>query len=123
MTSAISIMEQFTHASLPGVIGYAMTPNPERGKPQQILVEVEPHGVIPLHTHGVEARMGIVAGDGYVLSDDPVTNGVFVQKGTCVKFEKDKPHGFQAGIHGLIFVSDNDGIVGPEWDMVFTPNS
>jgi quercetin dioxygenase-like cupin family protein len=93
------------------------------GFPQTVLVQIEPEGRIPLHSHTVAAEMVIVAGSGWVCSADDMNNRP-VSPGCRVFFEADKPHGFHAGDEGLSFVSVNAGIVDdrPEqWDYDAAP--
>lgn len=112
-----------SHSGLPGVQVFPMTGRPEAGIAQRVLVRVDPHASIPLHTHGVDATMHIVEGGGELLSDDAL-NGRAVTVGDCVFFERNGAHGFRAGDQGLIFVSENGGIVdadrSEEWDIRFS---
>jgi quercetin dioxygenase-like cupin family protein len=92
---------------------------PKAGAEQTVLVEVEPRGSIPLHSHTVDAEMIIVAGNGWVCATD-ATNGRHVSPGYRVFYEADKPHGFRAGDDGLSFISVNGGIVdelADRWDF------
>lgn len=62
--------------------------------------------------------MTITEGDGTLLSGDPATNGTRVVPGLCIRCEPGDLHGFKAGNSGLVFVSENDGIVGQgSWDL------
>ncbi len=81
----------------------------EKMAEENVFVHVVPNGVIPLHRHKVKANMYIVAGGGRVLSTNE-NNGRSVGPGDCVLFEKDLPHGFEAGPNGLIFLSCNGRI-------------
>jgi quercetin dioxygenase-like cupin family protein len=115
-------MQSFSHAALPGVTIYAIGLKPQRGTPQEVLVQVSPDQTIPLHEHDSDARMYIVSGSGFVLSEDSQTNGRSVSIGDCVCFERNKMHGFQASAEGLSFVSTNGGIVDEahhNWDIKF----
>ena len=112
-----------SHPKLPGVeicnLGEAL----RAGLPQRVLVRLEPRAEIPLHTHTVDAKMLIVAGDGFVLSRD-ATNGRAVTQGDGVFFERNAPHGFRAGDAGLTFITDNGGIVderSDDWDISLVP--
>jgi quercetin dioxygenase-like cupin family protein len=100
-----------------------MTGRPEAGIAQRVLVRLDPHARIPLHTHSVDATMHIVEGYGELLSDDEL-NGRAVAIGDCVFFERNGAHGFRAGGKGLAFVSENDGIVDAHsseaWDLRFS---
>src|SRR3989344_8368301 len=114
----VSKLEVLTSPSLPGVRIFAISGAPKAGVAQSVLVEVEPDGSIPLHSHTVDAEMIIVGGSGWVCSTD-ATNGRHVSPGFRVFYEKDKPHGFRAGNDGLSFVSINGGIVDEvpdKWD-------
>ena len=107
------------HPQLPGVVAYPVNGTVRKGEPQDVLVIVEPEGVIPLHSHNVDAHMFVTDGDAELLSDDPDLNGKLVETGTCVFFERLVNHGFRAGKKGLRFLSQNGGIVDPsgEWDL------
>lgn len=123
MRATISHIEALSHFVLPDVKVFPLSESAMRGKPQEVLVYMAPEAIIPLHTHETDAQMIIVAGAGTVLSEDPVVNGTQVERGSCVFFEKLKPHGFKAGQTGLTFLSRNGGIVDAinEWDILFTP--
>ncbi|OGJ59141.1 hypothetical protein A2635_04235 [Candidatus Peribacteria bacterium RIFCSPHIGHO2_01_FULL_51_9] len=112
-------MGALRHPELTGVEVYPLGENPQKGENQEVLVIVEPEGIIPLHSHEVDARMFVVAGDAQLLSDDPQLNGQQVRTGTCVFFEKLVNHGFKAGKQGLRFLSRNGGIVDSHgaWDI------
>ena len=112
-------MNVLRQANLPGVEVYPLGDSVQKGEPQEVLVVVEPQGVIPLHSHSVDAHMYVVAGDAELLSDDPELNGQHVKTGTCVFFERLVNHGFRAGKMGLRFLSRNGGIVDSRgaWDM------
>jgi quercetin dioxygenase-like cupin family protein len=108
-----------TNPSLPGVRIFPLTGALKAGSPQTVLVEVEPRGSIPMHSHTVDATMMIVAGDGWVRSTDS-TDGHPVGPGYRVFYEAQRPHGFFAGEHGLSFISINGGIVDDDphrWDL------
>jgi quercetin dioxygenase-like cupin family protein len=114
-------MEWMHNPALPGVAICRLSDHVRVGSPQRVLVRVEPQGQIPLHTHSVDAKMTILAGDGWIVSRD-ATDGRAVSPGVCVFYERDAPHGFRAGDAGLTFMSENGGIVDddPEsWDMEF----
>jgi quercetin dioxygenase-like cupin family protein len=116
---SVSRMPPVTHPSLPGVRIFSTGEPLLAGSPQTVLVEVEPNGSIPLHTHDVDAVMLIVAGSGWVCSTDG-TNGHSVNPGVRVFYEAERPHGFRAGQEGLSFISINGGIVdkhAERWDM------
>ncbi|MBM3261150.1 hypothetical protein FJY93_01890 [Candidatus Kaiserbacteria bacterium] len=110
------------HPRMPGVTVFPMSGQARRGEHQQVLVCVEPHGVIPPHTHDVDATMRIAAGSGRVLCEGS-EHGTEVGPGSCVFFAALGLHGFEAGPEGLIFLSENGGIVGEDgtWDIQF-PN-
>lgn len=112
-------MDALRHPDLDGVEVYPLGKDPHRGESQEVLVIVEPGRTIPLHSHEVDARMFVVAGDAELLSDDPQLNGQQVRTGTCVFFEKLMNHGFRAGKQGLRFLSRNGGIVDSSgaWDL------
>ena len=113
----ITKLQQVAPKQLPGTtISYLQA---EGGK-ELALVSIEPNGTIPLHSHGVDAEMAIVAGSARVLSDDS-DNDKEVHPGDCVLFEKNRMHGFTAGPDGLTFISRNDGIRQPDgtFDLVF----
>ena len=89
---------------------------------EELLVEVEPNGEVPLHTHSVDATMIILDGAAKVLSEDHDLNGRQVSRGDVVFFEKDRMHGFKASDSGLLFLSRNGGIIGNAggpWDISF----
>ena len=119
--SSISRAEGVRHPAIPGVTIFPMSGPAQRGKPQDVLVCVEPMATIPLHSHESDAAMLIAAGSGQVLSDDQQSNGKEVSRGSCVFFEALGLHGFKAGPEGLTFVSRNGGIVGKDgdWDIKF----
>lgn len=111
-----------THPQLPGVTIHPLgSQRLQRGVPQSVLVVVQPFGIIPLHSHQVDANMHIIAGSAIILSEDE-DNGAAVGPNHCWRFNAGGKHGFQAGERGLTFVSTNDGIVDkyPEkWDITF----
>ena len=115
----VSQLKVLTSPSLPGVRIFAISGAPKAGVAQSVLVEVEPDGSIPLHSHTVDAEMIIVGGSGWVCSTD-ATNGRHVSPGFRVFYEKERPHGFRAGKEGLSFISNNGGIVDEDpkkWDF------
>jgi len=119
---SLSTIEPAFHPALPGVKIFPLSGPPKVGIPQDILVEIEPDGSIPLHSHAVDAEMFIIAGSGWVCSTDE-TNGRPVSLGWRVFFEADEPHGFRAGKDGLTFISANGGIVdslSEHWDLEMT---
>jgi len=119
---SVSQQEALVHPALPGVRTFPVIGEAVAGMKQAVLVEVEPKGSIPLHSHTVDAEMIIVGGDGWVCSTD-ATNGRHVRPGMRVFYEKDNPHGFRAGTSGLSFVSINGGIVVADpndWDFELT---
>ena len=116
---SVTKLQSLTHPSLPNVRIFPISGTLKAGAEQAVLVEVEPRGSIPLHSHTVDAEMVIVGGSGWVCSTD-ATNGRHVSPGYRVFYEKDKPHGFRAGNDGLSFVSINGGIVDEvpdKWDF------
>ena len=118
---SICSLEWTSHPKLPGVGICSLGEALRAGLPQRVLVKVDPRAEIPLHTHTVDAKMLIVAGDGFVLSRD-VTNGRAIAQGDCVFFERNAPHGFRAGGAGLTFITENGGIVddhAENWDINF----
>lgn len=118
----ITRMEKVGHDKLPGVAVYMIEPDTTGPVTQEILVEVEPNGDIPLHTHTVDATMIILDGAATVLSEDGGLRGQSVSRGDVVCFEKNKRHGFKASGTGLLFLSRNGGIVGEPgraWDIDF----
>lgn len=118
----ITELQPVVHDSLPGVVVYPLDGDAEVGELQEVLVDVEPNGTIPLHRHQVDATMVILAGEGKVLSSDAQINGQLVGKGKVVFFERHVLHGFEAGPDGLLFISKNGGIVssrGEPWDIEF----
>ncbi|MBI1300849.1 MAG: cupin domain-containing protein [Alphaproteobacteria bacterium] len=118
----ITRAREFNNSALPGVKILPLGQDTlKAGEPQTISVTLEPGATIPLHTHSSDARMTILSGNAIVLSDNE-DNGREVGPGDCVLFAKDKPHGFEAGTEGLVFVSENGGIVDQEpqnWDIQF----
>lgn len=118
---SVEQMDYVTNANLKDVRVFRLGKAPlERGTPQEVLVEVAPNAEIPMHQHAVDAEMFIVAGSGTVLSIDSALNGVAVQRGAVVLFERRVAHGFKAGKDGLVFLSRNGGIVdsaSAEWDL------
>jgi len=112
---SVSTISSVVNPSLPGVRIIPVSGPLKAGAPQTVLVEVEPDGSVPLHSHTVDAEMIIVAGSGWVCSTD-LTNGRYVSPGYLVFFEADKPHGFLAGSEGLSFISVNGGIVDEDTD-------
>jgi quercetin dioxygenase-like cupin family protein len=120
--SRISRSEPLTHPRLPGVTVFAFTEDLHRGAPQEVLVEMAPGSEIPLHSHAVDATMLVVDGEARVLSSDPQLHGQTVHRGDVVFFERDVNHGFVASDRGMVFVSNNGGIVVQDsgaWDMTF----
>lgn len=120
---ALEQVRIFTNPDLPGVtirpLGSRSSLN--RGIPQIVLVTIEPNGVIPLHSHEVDAHMDIVAGGATILSDDE-DNGREVGPSHSWCFHAGGKHGFRAGPEGLTFVSTNGGIVDEDpnrWDITF----
>jgi len=119
----ISELSTLHHGKLEGVLVYPLSDGLRAGSPQEVLVDVEPSGTIPLHRHEVSATMIIVAGSGRVLSADCHLNGQEVRRGNVVFFEREILHGFEAGLDGLVFISRNGGIVAEseqEWDIDFS---
>ncbi len=122
--TAMPVMEApiFSHPDLPGVtIRPLGSQQPVRGIQQSVLVTVERNGTIPLHSHEVDADMGIVSGTAIILSDDE-DNGREVGVGHCVRFRAGGKHGFRVGPEGLTFVSTNGGIIDrspDQWDITF----
>ena len=115
-------LQVLKHDKMDDVRVFSISRELKRGVVQEVLVEVSPFGKIPLHTHTVDAEMIIVSGRGYVLSGDKSLDGVPVQVGEVVFFEKEIPHGFQASREGLTFISRNGGIVAESsqsWDIDF----
>jgi quercetin dioxygenase-like cupin family protein len=114
----IGYLSQASAGNLPGITLQPIGHEPEVGKAQTILVRIAPGGHLPLHKHTCAATMTITEGDGTLLSSDPTTNGRSVGPGICVHCEPGDLHGFKAGSSGLMFISQNDGIVGRgQWDM------
>ncbi len=92
-----------------------------KGKSQNILINILPFGIIPLHKHESNAVMFIVAGYAELLSKDNM-NGTQVAVGDRIHWDANSAHGFKAGEAGLSFISTNEGIVDEsfqEWDMEF----
>jgi hypothetical protein len=112
----------FSRPDLPGVtIRPLGSQQPARGTPQSVLVTVEPNCTIPLHSHEVDADMGIVSGTAIILSDDE-DNGREVGPADCWRFVAGGKHGFRVGPQGLTFVSTNGGIIDEspsKWDITF----
>jgi quercetin dioxygenase-like cupin family protein len=120
--SRITHMKPFSHEGLPDVTAYALTANLQAGKAQDLLVQVNPGGQVPLHSHSVDATMFIVDGEAIVISDDESLNGQTVHRGDVVDFERNIRHGFKASPLGLLFVSRNGGIIDEgsnAWDIQF----
>lgn len=112
-----------THPSLPGVQVFPLSDREslEKGKPQQVLVSMQPNAVIPSHRHNCDAHMFVVAGEAEVISDNPEFYGARVGRGCRVFFRQEQNHGFRASDMGLEFISTNDGIVDEagNWDIQF----
>lgn len=120
--SMISRGECLRHPGLPGVTIYPVSGPLTAGTPQEVLVEMAPSAVIPLHSHTVDARMIVVSGKARVLSSDTTIDGHLVGPGDVVFFERDVDHGFVAMSAGMAFVSHNGGIVAIDhanWDIAF----
>jgi quercetin dioxygenase-like cupin family protein len=119
----IKYLPALHHSHLEGVRVYPLSLGELNARqPQEVLVEVAPHGEIPLHKHSVDAEMFIIAGSGEVLSEDAELSGREVGRGAVVMFEREVSHGFKAGADGLVFISRNGGIVAKtesEWDIAF----
>jgi quercetin dioxygenase-like cupin family protein len=118
----IARIEKVSHEGLPGVGAYVLQAHGEPAHLEELLVEVEPNGEVPLHTHSVDATMIILDGTAKVLSEDHELNGKQVSRGDVVFFEKERMHGFKAAASGLLFLSRNGGIVGTPgapWDISF----
>jgi len=121
--AGIARIEKVSHEGLPGVGAYVLRAQGEPAHLEELLVEVEPYGEVPLHTHGVDATMIILDGTAKVLSEDHELNGKQVSRGDVVFFEKERKHGFKAAGSGLLFLSRNGGIVGGAgrgWDIAFS---
>ena len=119
----ITNSKQVRKREFPDVTIYTLGKPAQAGTPQEVLVEIAPHGAVPLHAHRTDAKMIIVAGSGIVLSADQSMHGTPVGRGDSVFFEAEVPHGFQAFGAGLTFLSQNGGIVDEresEWDVSFT---
>jgi len=117
----IETVESLRHPKLTGVEIFPMKGGLTRGSSQSVLVKLEANGTIPLHEHEVDAEMYVVGGSAVVLSNDQ-TNGTPVSAGARVIFKKNEAHGFKAGPEGLVFISDNGGIVDFDdnnWDISF----
>lgn len=122
----VSDMQSFSHPALPDVTIYAWE-DVRNGQPQEILVDVAPGGTVPMHTHTVDAKMIIVAGEADVLFDPreldangQVLNRETVHQGDIVYFHAGMQHGFRASSQGLKFISVNGGIIDKEpntWDI------
>jgi len=115
---SVSTLSSVRHPSLPAVTIFPVSGPLQAGSPQTVLVQVDPLGLVPLHSHTVDAEMYIVAGKGWVCSTD-ATDGRAVAPGCRVFFEADQLHGFRAGQEGLSFISVNGGIVdehADHWD-------
>ena len=67
--NVVSEMQRFTHPAMPDVTIFAWD-DIHSNEPQEILVDVSPDGEVPPHTHSVDARMIIVAGEAEVLFDE-----------------------------------------------------
>lgn len=118
----IARIERISHEGLPGVGAYVLQAHGGPARLEELLVEVEPNGEVPLHTHSVDATMIILDGAAKVLSEDHDLNGRQVSRGDVVFFEKDRMHGFKASDSGLLFLSRNGGIIGNAggpWDISF----
>ncbi len=120
MSLVVRSTGKLSHPSLPGVLITKIGAEAAvRGKSQKELVEIEPNGLIPLHTHTVDAMMIIVAGNGWTCCTDG-TDGTPVSSGDCIFFEAEQLHGFRAGEEGLSFMTVNGGIVDENpanWDI------
>ena len=124
--NVISDMQRFSHPTIPDITVYAWE-DIRSGKPQDILVDVAPDGVVPLHAHTVDAKMIIVSGEASVLFDQDqlhdrgqVLNRETVHQGDIVHFHAGMRHGFRASSQGLTFLSINGGIVDQDpdaWDL------
>jgi quercetin dioxygenase-like cupin family protein len=118
----IARIERVSHEGLPGVGAYVLQAHGDSAHMEELLVEVEPNGEVPLHTHSVDATMIILNGAAKVLSEDHELAGRQVSRGDVVFFEKNRMHGFKASDSGLLFLSRNGGIVGKAgrpWDISF----
>jgi len=118
----ITRIDRVGHEKLPGVAVYLLEPQHTSTIAQEVLVELEPNGDIPLHSHTVDATMIILNGGATVLSEDGDLNGRRISRGDVVFFEKNRRHGFKALESGLLFLSRNGGIVGEPgrpWDIDF----
>jgi quercetin dioxygenase-like cupin family protein len=119
---SIERIERIAHERLPGVAAYLLQARGDSAPLEELLVEVEPNGEVPLHSHSVDATMIILDGAAEVLSEDHDLNGKQVSRGDVVLFEKDRRHGFKVSDSGLLFLSRNGGIVGKAgrpWDISF----
>ena len=117
---AIEHLQSYQHDALPDVRVFPLSLPFSSSEPQEVLVEVGHGAQIPLHTHSVDARMVIVGGSGRVLSSQSELNGLPVGRGDVVFFEREVAHGFEAGPEGLVFLSQNGGIVdthAKNWDI------
>jgi quercetin dioxygenase-like cupin family protein len=111
------------HPRLPGVSIYNLEGGSlVQGKRQNVVVNVLPNNVIPLHKHESSAIMFVVSGSAKLLSEDKM-NGTYVTVGDRIHWDAFSSHGFEAGSDGLLFISTNDGIVDQKdfkhWDIIF----
>jgi quercetin dioxygenase-like cupin family protein len=123
--ASIQSLQTLRHPELPGVL-ISPLGSVGAGEEQEVLVQIEAFGVIPMHCHSVDATMVIVAGSGEVLSEDLGLHLQRVRPGAVVFFERTILHGFRAGQEGLGFISKNGGIVDTDeaaWDIDFSPPS
>jgi quercetin dioxygenase-like cupin family protein len=121
----ITSMKKCTHPDMPGVTIYTWE-NIQSGKPQEVVVNVDPGATIPPHQHSVDAYMIIVSGEAEVLFDEDqlhehgmTLNKKIASTGDQVYFKAYMMHGFKASQKGLRFLSINGGIVdenSDKWD-------
>jgi quercetin dioxygenase-like cupin family protein len=117
ISKALSII----HPQLPGVSVFLVSGQAVRGRPQQVLVSIDPGAVIPLHQHDADASMFVLAGNARLITCDQL-NGKEVSIGDVVEFARLHNHGFEAGPVGMSFLSTNGGIVDADGNWDFTMN-
>jgi len=115
-------MSASTQTPVLGIRIFPHGPN-KAGALQDILVEIDPGGAIPLNIHTVDTEIFIVAGNGWVCSADEL-NRKSLSTGNRVLFQPGDPQQLLlAGNEGLSFISINGYLVSSvseQWEFELT---
>src|SRR3989344_7836371 len=117
VTEMITQTESYATEKPPGVRVLPLGGEPVSGIPQTVLVCVKNGCSIPMHSHHYPATMTVASGRARARTDDPATDGRWVERGACLHFAPGRNHGFEDCADDFSFVSINGGIVGKAWDL------